>query len=108
MTPKQAQLLQFLKDNITDEGVVPSYDEMAAGIGIKSKSGVHRLITGLEAHGAIGRIPARTRSIYLTDQRREPAPRVSAAEKMSFRQGYEAGLKAARYRKRHQIRVAAE
>ena len=95
MTPRQAQLLEYLRANITHAGVVPSYDEMKDALGLKSKSGIHRLIAGLEMRGLIGRIPGCARAIYITDEKREPAPTVASAERASYRKGYEDGYGAA-------------
>ena len=63
LTRKQHQLLQFLHQHLKDEGVSPSFDEMKDALGLKSKSGIHRLITGLEERGLIRRLPHRARAI---------------------------------------------
>jgi hypothetical protein len=64
ITAKQRELFDFIVAN-TDGGVPPSFDEMAAGIGINSKSGVHRLLTGLEERGFIRRLRNRARAIEI-------------------------------------------
>ncbi len=51
LTRKQRELLQFIQERLGDSGISPSFDEMKDALGLKSKSGVHRLITGLEERG---------------------------------------------------------
>ena len=48
LTRKQHQLLVFINQRLDETGVSPSFDEMKEALGLKSKSGIHRLITGLE------------------------------------------------------------
>ena len=59
LTRKQYQLLTFIHQTLRGSGISPSYDEMKEALGLKSKSGIHRLITGLEERGAIRRLPHR-------------------------------------------------
>lgn len=63
LTRKQRELLQFIQDRLGNTGVSPSFDEMKDALGLKSKSGVHRLITGLEERGFIRRLPHRARAL---------------------------------------------
>jgi repressor LexA len=63
LTRKQRELLQFIQDRLGETGVSPSFDEMKDALGLKSKSGVHRLITGLEERGFIRRLPHRARAL---------------------------------------------
>jgi repressor LexA len=63
LTRKQRELLQFIQDRLAETGVSPSFDEMKDALGLKSKSGVHRLITGLEERGFIRRLPHRARAL---------------------------------------------
>jgi repressor LexA len=63
LTKKQRELLQFIQDRLNDSGISPSFDEMKDALGLKSKSGVHRLITGLEERGFIRRLPHRARAL---------------------------------------------
>lgn len=65
LTQKQLEAYNAMKAYKDRNGVIPSYEELADMIGIKSKSGVHRLIMGLEERGAIRRIPNRARCISL-------------------------------------------
>src|SRR5258708_4671819 len=59
LTRKQYELLTFINQRLNDNGVSPSFDEMKDALGLKSKSGIHRLITGLEERGFIRRLPHR-------------------------------------------------
>lgn len=63
LTRKQSELLLFINDRIQGTGVSPSFDEMKDALGLKSKSGIHRLITGLEERGFIRRLPHRARAL---------------------------------------------
>lgn len=63
LTRKQHELLLFLHRHLSENGVSPSFDEMKEALGLKSKSGIHRLITGLEERGFIRRLPHRARAI---------------------------------------------
>jgi repressor LexA len=63
LTKKQHELLMFLNGRLKESGVSPSYDEMKDALGLKSKSGIHRLITGLEERGFIRRLPHRARAL---------------------------------------------
>lgn len=59
LTRKQYELLMFIHGRLQDSGVSPSFDEMKEALDLKSKSGIHRLITGLEERGFIRRLPHR-------------------------------------------------
>ncbi|TNE65892.1 MAG: transcriptional repressor LexA [Alphaproteobacteria bacterium] len=63
LTAKQHQLLLFIRDRLADTGVSPSFDEMKDALGLKSKSGVHRLINALEERGFIRRMANRARAL---------------------------------------------
>ncbi|MFA4846294.1 MAG: transcriptional repressor LexA [Patescibacteria group bacterium] len=65
LTRKQKELLLLIRDRILGEGVSPSFDEMKLALGLHSKSGVHRLITGLEERGFIKRLPHRARALEI-------------------------------------------
>src|SRR3984885_13736849 len=66
LTRKQKELLVLIRDRLAAEGVPPSFDEMKDALGLKSKSGIHRLITGLEERGFIKRLPHRARALEIT------------------------------------------
>lgn len=63
LTAKQQQLLLFIDDRLKSGGVSPSFDEMKDALGLKSKSGVHRLISALEERGFIKRMANRARAL---------------------------------------------
>lgn len=63
LTPKQHDLLLFIHKRLEESGVSPSFDEMKEALGLKSKSGVHRLITALEERGFINRLAHRARAL---------------------------------------------
>jgi len=65
LTRKQYQLLVFINQCLKDNGVPPSFDEMKEALALKSKSGVHRLITGLEERGFIRRLPHKARALEI-------------------------------------------
>jgi len=63
LTTKQHELLVFINERIRETGVSPSFDEMKEALDLKSKSGIHRLITALEERGFIRRLPHRARAL---------------------------------------------
>jgi repressor LexA len=63
LTRKQYELLTFIDQRLRASGVSPSFDEMKEALDLKSKSGIHRLITGLEERGFIRRLPHRARAL---------------------------------------------
>jgi repressor LexA len=63
LTQKQKDLLVFINDRLQETGVPPSFDEMKDALSLKSKSGIHRLITALEERGFIRRLPHRARAL---------------------------------------------
>ncbi len=63
LTRKQHELLTFIHKYLSQHGVSPSFDEMKLALGLKSKSGIHRLITGLEERGFLRRLPHRARAL---------------------------------------------
>ena len=65
LTRKQSELLTYLSDHIQQHDVPPSFDEMRDALGLASKSGVHRLVSGLEERGYIRRLANRARAIEI-------------------------------------------
>ena len=63
LTAKQRELLLFIDDRLKESGISPSFDEMREALELKSKSGVHRLISALEERGFIRRLPNRARAL---------------------------------------------
>lgn len=63
LTRKQHELLMFIHERMKESGVPPSFDEMKDALDLKSKSGIHRLVTALEERGFIRRLPNRARAL---------------------------------------------
>ena len=63
LTAKQRELLLFIDSHLKGSGISPSFDEMREALALKSKSGVHRLISALEERGFIRRLPNRARAL---------------------------------------------
>jgi SOS-response transcriptional repressor LexA len=67
LTRRQQNCLAFLKQYIADKGIPPSFDEIKDFMGLRSKSGIHRLINSLEERGLIRRLRNRARAIEIID-----------------------------------------
>ncbi|MBL4749575.1 MAG: transcriptional repressor LexA [Amylibacter sp.] len=65
LTRKQMDLLEFIHNRMQKEGIPPSFDEMKEALNLRSKSGIHRLITALEERGFIRRLPHRARALEI-------------------------------------------
>ncbi len=65
LTRKQLELLTFIKSRTEEDGVPPSFDEMKEALDLRSKSGIHRLITALEERGFIRRLAHRARALEI-------------------------------------------
>ena len=65
LTPRQKKLFDFIKSYMKKEPVAPSYEEMMRAAGLRSKSGVHKIVLNLEARGWIKRLPGKNRSIRI-------------------------------------------
>ena len=84
LTRKQHELLCFIHDRLGETGVSPSFEEMKEALDLKSKSGVHRLISALEERNFIRRLPNRARALEVlrmperTKTEKPAAPRVLA------------------------------
>ena len=63
LTQKQFELLRFIHERLKEKSVPPSFDEMKDALNLRSKSGIHRLITALEERGFVRRLPNRARAI---------------------------------------------
>ncbi len=63
LTKKQHELLMLINKRLHEDGVSPSFEEMKEAVGLKSKSGIHRLISALEERGFIRRLPNRARAL---------------------------------------------
>ena len=70
LTPRQRDLLAFIQSFVNREGIAPNFDQMAAAVGLKSKSGISGLLRQLEERGAISRRPRSARAIEILDDDR--------------------------------------
>ena len=68
LTRKQHELIRFIQARLEETGVSPSFEEMKEALDLKSKSGVHRLISALEERGFIRRLPNRARALEVLRQ----------------------------------------
>ncbi len=80
LTRKQHELLHYINDHLAKSGVSPSFDEMKDALGLKSKSGIHRLITALEERGFIRRLPHRARALEVLKLPEEAVARAATPE----------------------------
>lgn len=63
LTRKQHELLMYIHERLKESGIPPSFDEMKDALNLRSKSGIHRLITALDERGFIRRLPNRARAL---------------------------------------------
>ena len=68
LTAKQHELIRFIQARLEETGISPSFEEMKEALDLKSKSGVHRLISALEERGFIRRLPNRARALEVLRQ----------------------------------------
>ncbi len=85
LTRKQYELLRFINERLKEAGVPPSFDEMKDALDLRSKSGIHRLITALEERGFIRRLPNRARAIEVIKLPELARPAAAAAAAASRR-----------------------
>ena len=78
LTAKQRELLLFIEGRLKQDGVSPSFDEMREALDLKSKSGVHRLISALQERGFIRRLPNRARALEVLKLPEASAPSAGA------------------------------
>ncbi|MDA0366964.1 MAG: transcriptional repressor LexA [Proteobacteria bacterium] len=74
LTKKQHELLLFIHKRLEDDGVSPSFEEMKAALDLKSKSGIHRLISALEERGFLRRLPHRARALEVVRMPADSVP----------------------------------
>ncbi|HMA16594.1 MAG TPA: transcriptional repressor LexA [Kiloniellaceae bacterium] len=103
LTKKQHELLLFIHRHLQRNGVSPSFDEMKDALDLRSKSGIHRLITGLEERGFIRRLPHRARAVEVmrlpsdveaaagAEEHAAPPPRTGFAPKV-IRGGFSSSI----------------
>ncbi len=80
LTQKQLDLLEFIQKRLSKNGVPPSFDEMKEALDLRSKSGIHRLITALEERGFIKRLANRARAIEIVRMPNLPEFRTSVSK----------------------------
>lgn len=74
LTAKQHELIRFIQQRLDETGISPSFEEMKDALDLKSKSGVHRLISALEERGFIRRLPNRARALEVIRQPEDATP----------------------------------
>jgi repressor LexA len=79
LTAKQHELIRFIQQRLEETGISPSFEEMKEALDLKSKSGVHRLISALEERGFLRRLPNRARALEVIRQPGDTTPARSAA-----------------------------
>jgi repressor LexA len=79
LTRKQHELLRYIHERLRESGVPPSFDEMKDALNLRSKSGIHRLITALEERGFIRRLPNRARALEVVRLPESSAPTMRPA-----------------------------
>lgn len=78
LTRKQHELIRFIQARLEDTGISPSFEEMKEALDLKSKSGVHRLISALEERGFIRRLPNRARALEVLRQPDDVSAKIPA------------------------------
>jgi len=81
LTRKQYELLMFVHQRLKEAGVPPSFEEMKEALDLRSKSGIHRLITALEERGFIRRLPHRARALEVVKLPESVKPSLALAPK---------------------------
>lgn len=84
LTRKQHELLMFIHERIKEGGVSPSFDEMKEALDLRSKSGIHRLITALEERGFIRRLPHRARALEILKLPESASPSLAVSRAKGF------------------------
>ncbi len=79
LTAKQHELIRFIQQRLEETGISPSFEEMKEALDLKSKSGVHRLISALEERGFIRRLPNRARALEVIKQPEDATPAARSA-----------------------------
>lgn len=79
LTAKQRELIVFIQQRLEETGVSPSFEEMKEALDLKSKSGVHRLISALEERGFLRRLPNRARALEVIREPGDTTPARNAA-----------------------------
>ncbi|WP_375394058.1 transcriptional repressor LexA [uncultured Sphingomonas sp.] len=85
LTRKQHELVCFINDRLNDTGVSPSFEEMKDALDLKSKSGVHRLISALEERHFIRRLPNRARALEILRMPERPERKAAPSRPTNIR-----------------------
>ena len=85
LTRKQHELICFINDRLGETGVSPSFEEMKEALDLKSKSGVHRLISALEERGFLRRLPNRARALEVIRMPERTEPKRAAPSRAPAR-----------------------
>jgi len=109
LTRKQNELLNYIELVIATDGTSPSFEEMKAALGLKSKSGVHRLVTALVERGFICRLTNRARELEVVAGRRDEAAgrRILTVEPSNPLAGFSLTQLQAEIARREEMAVAA-
>lgn len=86
LTAKQHELLHFIQRRLDAGGISPSFEEMKEALGLKSKSGIHRLISALEERGFLRRLPNRARALEvlkIPESAKSPVARATASDNVA-------------------------
>lgn len=83
LTAKQHELIRFIQQRLEETGISPSFEEMKEALDLKSKSGVHRLISALEERGFIRRLPNRARALEVLKQPEDSTPAARKSQSAS-------------------------
>jgi len=81
LTRKQHELLMFINERLKESGIPPSFDEMKDALDLRSKSGIHRLITALEERGLLRRLPNRARALEILKLPESVAPGLASIKR---------------------------
>lgn len=81
LTRKQHELLMFINERLKETGIPPSFDEMKDALDLRSKSGIHRLITALEERGFLRRLPNRARALEILKLPESVAPGLASPQR---------------------------
>ncbi len=83
LTPKQQELLLYIHSRVAGDGISPSFEEMKDAVGIRSKSGIHRMIKALEERGFLRRLRYRARALEILKMPPDPRNRRDIPANMS-------------------------
>lgn len=88
LTERQMECLAFIKRTVDAGNKAPTFDEIKLALGLKQKSGVHRLLSALEDRGYIRRLPGRSRAIAVIDESQKTALDILPRDSRNFLLGF--------------------